>query len=108
MQLFQEILVFGSIWLYPTNFHQFKNVFYYHVLFLPLENKTKYPFKLVAQMVKKSACHAGDPDPTPGLGRSPGEGNDYPLQSCLENPMDRGAWRATVHGVTKNRTRLRD
>ena len=39
----------------------------------------------------------------PGLGRSPGEGNDNPLQySCLENPMDRGAWQATVHGVIKS------
>ena len=42
----------------------------------------------------------------PGSGRSPGEGNGNPLQySCLENPMDRGAWRATVHGVAKSRTR---
>ena len=40
-----------------------------------------------------------------GLGRSPGEGNSYPLQySCLENPMDRGAWQATVHGVAKSQT----
>ena len=45
----------------------------------------------------------------PGLGRSPGEGNGYPLQySCLENPMDGAAWRATVHGVAKSRTRLSD
>ena len=45
----------------------------------------------------------------PGLGRSPEEGNDNPLQySCLENPMDRGAWRATVHGVTKSWTGLND
>ena len=43
------------------------------------------------------------------LGSSPGEGNGYPLQySCLENSIDRGAWRATVHGVTKSRTRLSD
>jgi len=43
------------------------------------------------------------------LGRSPGEGNGTPLQYfCLENPMDGGAWWATVHGVTKNRTRLSD
>ena len=43
----------------------------------------------------------------PGLGRSPGEGNGTPLQySCLENPMDRGAWRAAVHGVAKSWTRL--
>ena len=51
---------------------------------------------------KESACNAGDPDSIPGLGRSPGEGNGNPLQySCLENPMDRGARRATVHGVTR-------
>ena len=44
-------------------------------------------------------------DLIPGLGRSPGEGNGYPLQySFLENPMDRGAWQATVHGVAKSRT----
>ena len=48
---------------------------------------------LVAQMVKVSAYNAGDPGSMPGLGRSPGEGNGNPLQySCLENPMDRGAW----------------
>ena len=58
---------------------------------------------------KASACNAGDSGSIPGLGRSPGEGNDNPLQySCLENPMDRGAWGATVHGVTKSRTRLSD
>ena len=44
----------------------------------------------------------------PDLGRSPGEGKDNPLQySCLENPLDRGAWRATDHGVTKSQTRLK-
>ena len=57
--------------------------------------------------VKASACNAGDLDSIPGSGRSPGEGNGNPLQySCLENPMDRGAWWATVHRVTKSRTRL--
>ena len=54
---------------------------------------------------KESACNAGDLGSIPGLGRSPGEGNGNPLQhSCLENPMDRGAWWTTVHGVTKSRT----
>ena len=58
---------------------------------------------------KASACNAGDPGLIPGLGRSPGEGNGNPLQySCLENPMDRGAWWATVHRVAKSRTRLSD
>ena len=56
-----------------------------------------------------SACNAGDPGSIPGLGRSPGEGNGNPLQySCLENSMDRGAWRATVHGVAERQTRLSD
>ena len=56
---------------------------------------------------KASAYNAGDLGSIPGLGRSPGEGNGTPLQySCLENPMDRGAWWATVHGVAKNQTRL--
>ena len=51
---------------------------------------------------KESACKPGDVGSIPGSGRSPGEGNGYPLQySCLENPMDRGAWQATVHGVAK-------
>ena len=54
---------------------------------------------------KESACNAGDPGSIPGSGRSPGEVNGYPLQySCLENPMDRRAWQATVHGVTKSWT----
>ena len=58
---------------------------------------------------KASACNAGDPGSIPGLGRSPGEGNGNPLPySCLENPMDRGAQWATVHGVSKSRTRLSD
>ena len=52
---------------------------------------------------KESACTAGDLGLIPGLGRSPGEGNSNPLQYyCLENPMDRGAWWATVHGVVKS------
>ena len=59
----------------------------------------------MAQMVV-SAYNAGDPGSIPGLGRS-GEGNGNPLQySCLENPKDRGAWKATVHGVTKSQTQL--
>ena len=58
---------------------------------------------------KESAYNAGDPGSIPGLGRSPGEGNGNPLQySCLENPMGRGAWRATVLGVTKSQTQLSD
>ena len=51
---------------------------------------------------KESACSLGDLGLIPGFGRSPGEGHGSPLQySCLENPMDRGPWCATVHGVAK-------
>ena len=54
---------------------------------------------------RESACNAGDLDSISGGGRSTREGNGYQLQySCLENPMDRGAWQATVHGVTKSQT----
>ena len=54
---------------------------------------------------KESACNAGDAGLIPGLGRFPREGSDNPLQySCLENPMDRGAWQAIVHEVTKDQT----
>ena len=56
---------------------------------------------------KEYACKAGDPGLIPRLGRSPGEGNGNPLRySCLENPMDRGAWQATIHGVADSQPHL--
>ena len=62
-------------------------------------------------VVKNTPASAGDIRDTgliPGSGRSPGGGHGNPLQySCLKNPMDRGAWWATVHGVTKSRTQLK-
>ena len=62
-----------------------------------------------ASEVKASAWNAVDPSSIPGSGRSPGEGNGNPLQySCLENPMEGGAWQATVHGVAKSWTQLSD
>ena len=58
---------------------------------------------------EESACNLGDLGLIPGLGRSPGGGNDNPLQySCLENSMDRRAWWATIHGVTKGQTQPSD
>ena len=62
----------------------------------------------MAQMVKNLPGNAGDVGLIPGSGRYPGGGNDNSLQySCLENPMDRGAWWATVHRVAKSHTRLK-
>ena len=56
---------------------------------------------------KEFAFNAGHPGSISGSGRTPGEGNGYPLQySCPENPRYRGAWQATVHGVPKSQTRL--
>ena len=58
-------------------------------------------------VVENPPGNAGDMGLIPGSGRSPGEGNGNSLQySCLENSMDRGAWQATVHGVTQSRTQL--
>ena len=56
----------------------------------------------------ESSCNAGHSGLIPGWGRCPEEGNSYSLQySCLKNPMDRGAWQATVHGVAKSQTQLK-
>ena len=63
----------------------------------------------MTQTVKNLPANAGDLGSIPGLGRSPGQGNDNPLQySCLENPMNRGAWWAAVRGVAKSWTGLKD
>ena len=65
---------------------------------------------LLALVLKNPPANAGDlrdASSVPGLGRSPGRGLGYLLQySCLENPMDRGAWQATVHGVAQSQRRL--
>ena len=71
-----------------------------------------WPKKLPCHLLEKgfpggSVAKAGDTGLIPGSGISPGEGNGNPLQySCLGDPMERGAWRATVHGVTRSRTGL--
>ena len=63
-----------------------------------------YKFFSQSSVVKNLPANAEDMGWIPGSGRSPGEGNGYPIQySCLENPMDRGAWWVTVHGVTRVR-----
>ena len=60
-----------------------------------------------SSVCKEWACNAGELSSIPGLGRSPGEGNGYPLQySCLENSKDRRAWWAAVHAMAKSWTRL--
>ena len=85
--------------------------------FLKMENRWELPipraliFRIssqVALVVKNPPAKAGHLCSIPGLGRSPGGGHDNPLQySCLENPIDRGAWRATVHGITQSQTWLK-
>ena len=64
---------------------------------------------LVIKNLPASARDVRDSGSIPGWGRSPGEGHGNPLQySCLEKPMDRGVWRATIHGLAKSQTRLSD
>ena len=64
-----------------------------------------FPGGTVVKNLPARAEDAGDVGLIPGLGRAPGEGNGYPLQySCLENPIDRGAWSATVLGIAKSHT----
>ena len=76
----------------------FLKVFYLHIRGLP-----------DGSVVKNPLANAGDVSSIPGSGRYPGGGNVNPLQySCLGNPMDRGAWRATAYGVTKSWTQLSD
>ena len=75
-------------------------------LVLLLEISLGFPSGLDGE---ETACNAGDLGFIPGSGRFPGEGNGYPLQySCLGNPVDRGAWQATVYGVAKNLISLSD
>ena len=68
-------------------------------ILVPQSGVAGFPWSSVS---KESACNTGDPGSIPGSGRSPGERNGNPLQySSLENPMDRGAWQATVRGVAR-------
>ena len=108
--------LYGDLLLLSTLFH-----FFYFIISAPLHMfvfqflHLFFFFYVLAQVFglpwwlsgKESTCNVGNEDSIPWLGIFPGEGNGNPLQySCLENPMDRGAWWATVHGITKNRTRL--
>ena len=78
-----------------------------HLCLIFNEDQQGFPGGIVVENLPANAGDIRGTGSIPALGRSPGEGNGYPLHSsCLENPMDRGAWQATVHGVTKSRTRL--
>ena len=89
----------GSCWQLPQTYPGFD--LHLQLLSIHLLSSQGFPCSSVG---KVSACSAGDLGLIPGSGRSPGEGNGNPLQySCLENPPDRGAWRATVRGVRRVR-----
>ena len=76
-----------------------------YILLTVATNRNRSPWWLSG---KESACNAGDAGWIPGSVKSPGGGYDNPFQySRLENPMDRGAWRATVHGVAQSQTQLK-
>ena len=74
---------------------------------VPLKTKTRTTGAIPGgSVVQSPPANAGDTGLIPALGRFPGEDGDPPQYSCLENPMDRGVWRATVHGDAKSQTRL--
>ena len=85
-------------YLSPYSFQPHKNM---------LSKKADLNSGSVVKNPPANAGNTGNMGSVPGLGRSPAGGNGNPFQySCLENPMDRGAWQATVHGVAKSQTRL--
>ena len=98
--------------IFPTQGSTGAVIFAYNVLNASINLRTCYSCLLLLGFPggsngKESACNTGDLGPIPGSGRSPGEGNGYPLQySWLENSMDRGAWQARVLGVTKSQIQL--
>ena len=103
------IRIWGTENLLSPNLPQFLLLYFWGVVLLPVLNQTHWNIFPGGLDSKESAGNAGDLDLSPTSGRSPGKGNSYPLQfSCLENPMDRGAWWATVHRVAKSQTRRSD
>ena len=86
---------FFGLFIYSTNIYQVLTIL------------RDFPGSSVVKNPPANVGDVGDLGSIPGSGRSPGGGNGTPLQyTCLENPMDRGAWRTTVHGVTKSQTPL--
>ena len=96
-EIFFQLFLPENIFIFPS-FYFFKKTLNFILEYIQLINGAS----LVAPSVKESACSAEDADSISGSGRSPGEGHGNSLQySCLGNSKDRGAWRATVHGVAK-------
>ena len=80
-------------------------LFFFNYMYIFSFNSWASQVAIVVKNLPANSGDTGDVVSIPGLGRSPGEGNDNPLRySCLERPMDRGAWWATVHGVTESDT----
>ena len=80
-------------------------LFFFNDIYIFSFNSWASQVAIVVKNLPANSGDTGDVVSIPGLGRSPGEGNDNPLRySCLERPMDRGAWWATVHGVTESDT----
>ena len=105
-----QIIVKCSSWTPTSNQQELKSIscqFTYLLLSWYKRDSVRISLLVFPSSVwsdgKELTCNVGHPGLIPGSGRSPGEGNDYPLQySCLKNSMDRGAWWATVHGVAKS------
>ena len=102
IRIFFSVENFCDIFTSVFSIFNLKNIVYFHAYNL---EKCKQPKIAAGSDSKASAYNAGDLGSIPGSGRSPGEGNGNPLRySCLENPMDGGAWWAAVHGVAQSQT----
>ena len=112
VEYISEIMACIFKYEYSVLNHSGRSFFFLHICFNPLEFKillTKNRDFPSGSDGEESACSAGDLSSISQSGKSSGEGNGYPFwYSCLENSMDRGAWRAKVHGVAKSWTQLRD
>ena len=97
--------VWGCRWVQRT--HAWREHSYRFISYKNWKKGEDHGSLIMDQTVKNLPTMQEDPGSIPGSGRSPGEGNGNPLQySCVKNSMDRGAWRATVHGVAKSQTQL--
>ena len=101
------------LYIYSHYIYIYSHIYTYILLYIYIHTHTHthiYIYEIpCGSDSKESACNVRDPGSVLGLGRSPGEGNGNPLQySYLENPMDRGAWWAVIHGVSKSRTQMSD
>ena len=108
LSLYHLSVYISIVYYHLSIYHNYLSIDLSSMYYLSIDLSSVY-YLSTSSVGKEFACSAGDLGSIPGLGRFPGEGSGNPLQyPCLENLMDRGAWWAAVHGVTKSQARLSD